>query len=82
MLHSKADTVRLKAALEVLQLAGVSKETRLTLTETHELDDTEIDNRLASLLHKAGRTAIMADIDILEEEDDELHSQRQATEES
>jgi hypothetical protein len=68
MTHSKADTVRLKAALEVLQLAGVSKETRLTLTkETHELDDSEVSSRLEALLNKAAETVIEAEcIDITE----------------
>jgi hypothetical protein len=73
MLTSKADSVRLKAALEVLAMAGVTKETRLTLsTETHDLDDSQIDDRLTSLLRKAGRTVIEADVqDVTEIEEDQ-----------
>lgn len=54
MRESKADSVRLKAALEILGLAGVTKETRLTVTtETTELNDSQLNNRLAELLGKA-----------------------------
>lgn len=54
MLNSKADSVRLKAALEVLALAGVSKETKISIsTETHELSNADIDEQLDKLLRGA-----------------------------
>lgn len=62
MLNSKADSVRLKAAIEVLGLAGISKENRITITTSvEELDDTGLNSRLAELLGKAGQTVIEAE---------------------
>ena len=51
MKTSKADSVRLKAAMEILALGGVNKETTVRVThEVTDLDDKEIDSRLADLL--------------------------------
>ena len=51
MKTSKADSVKLKAALEILALGGVNKETTVRVThEVTDLDDKEIDSRLADLL--------------------------------
>ena len=62
MLNSKADSVRLKAALEVLALAGVSKETKISIsTETHELSNDDIDAQLDKLLRGA-KTVIEAEV--------------------
>ena len=58
MRNSKADSVRLKAALEVLAIAGVSKETKISIKTEHEMDDTELDSRLKELLSLAGSTVI------------------------
>lgn len=59
MKTSKADSVRLKAAMEVLALAGINKENIVTLkTEVHEMKTDEIDNRLAELLGTATNTVI------------------------
>ena len=72
MLNSKADSVRLKAALEVLALAGVSKETKISIsTETHELSNDDIDAQLDKLLRGA-KSVIQAEVkDITPEEPDE-----------
>ena len=54
MHKSKADSVRLKAAMEILALAGVTKETRLTVTtKVEELDEESLDTRLSDLLSRA-----------------------------
>lgn len=59
MTTSKADSVRLKAALEVLALAGINKETKVSIkTETHDMGTKEIDSRLAELLGTAAGTVI------------------------
>ena len=59
MRNAKAESVRFKAALEILGLAGVTKETRLSIsTEVKDLDEGELDNRLVSLLAKAGQVVI------------------------
>ena len=58
MRNSKADSVRLKAALEVLAIAGVSKETKISIKTEHEMDDSELDSRLKELLSLAGSTVL------------------------
>ena len=59
MMNSKADSVRLKAALEVLALAGVSKETKISIsTEVHEMDNDQLDQQIAKLLGGAAQTVI------------------------
>ena len=59
MLNSKADSVRLKAALEVLGLAGYTKENKLTITtQVEEMDDTSLNSRLNELLLQAGSVVI------------------------
>jgi len=59
MLHSKADNVRLKAALELLGLAGISKENRITITtQVEDMDDKSLNSRLAQLLSKAGSVVL------------------------
>ena len=51
---AKAESVRLKAALELLQLAGITKETKLTIKhDVQDLDEAEINDRLTQLLSKA-----------------------------
>ena len=59
MLHSKADSVRLKAALEVLALAGVSKETKISISaDVHELDNETLDEQIRAILGDAAVTVI------------------------
>ena len=55
MLHSKADSVKLKAALEVLALAGYTRDHKITLTtQVEDLDDASLSTRLSELLAQAG----------------------------
>jgi hypothetical protein len=62
MASSKADSVRLKAALEILALSGISKETKISLkTEMHDMSDDEVDTRLSDLLRTAGSIVIEGD---------------------
>lgn len=59
MLNSKADSVRLKAALEVLALAGVTKETKISIsTEVHDMHEDEINEQINKLLGGAVSTVI------------------------
>lgn len=59
MLNSKADSVRLKAALEVLALAGVSKETKISIsTDVTDMDEAQLDAQLQALLGSAATTVI------------------------
>jgi hypothetical protein len=54
MKTSKADSVRLKAALEILALSGVQKDITLSVkTDITEMDDKEINGRLSDLLGTA-----------------------------
>jgi hypothetical protein len=68
MLNSKADSVRLKAATEILELAGVTKETRLTIrTDVKDMSEKEINNRLAALMGTAIETIEEADYEEVED---------------
>lgn len=59
MLNSSADSVKLKAALEVLALSGISKETKIKVsTEVQDLDDSSLNTRLTELLGRAEGVAI------------------------
>jgi hypothetical protein len=59
MKGSKADSVRLKAALEVLALSGITKETTIRVkTDIAELDTHSIDERLQELLGTAAHTVV------------------------
>lgn len=71
MLHSKADSVRLKAALEVLALAGVTKETKISISASvEEMDDSAIEEQIKSLLGEAAQTYIDAEVkDVTPKED-------------
>ena len=54
MRSSKADSVRLRAALELLGLAGISKETKISVkAEVEDMDESAINSRLTELLTKA-----------------------------
>ena len=54
MLNSRADSVRLKAALEVLALGGITKDHKITIkTEVEDLDDQGLNTRLQDLLGRA-----------------------------
>jgi hypothetical protein len=54
MRNAKADSVRLKAAMEILALSGLNKETHVKITtEVSDLDDSEINDRLHDLLGTA-----------------------------
>jgi hypothetical protein len=65
MKSSKADSVRLKASLEILALAGFNKETTLTIkTDTAELQTSEIDQRLSELLGDAAGNILNREKDI------------------
>lgn len=71
MENSKADSVKLKAALEILALAGVNKETRISIkTDVTDLDTDEIDSRLSDLLRKAHGVTLEGEMkDITPQED-------------
>ena len=59
MLNSKADSVKLKAALEVLAIAGISKETKISIkTEVSDMDEKQINDRLNDLLGTANSVLI------------------------
>ena len=59
MRNSKADTVKLKAALEVLGLAGFTREQKITLTTSVEdMDDVSLNTRLNELLAQAGSVVL------------------------
>jgi hypothetical protein len=71
MRNSKSDSVRLKAAVEVLELGGVSKETRLTIkTDVKDMSEREINERLNSLMGIAGKTYLEADYEEIDDEGD------------
>lgn len=54
MMNSKADSVKLKAALEVLAIAGISKETKISIkTDVSEMNESQINDRLNDLLGTA-----------------------------
>lgn len=72
MRNSKADSVRLKAAVEVLELAGVTKETRLTIkTDVKDMSEREINDRLNNLMGVATATYIETEYTEVEPEDEE-----------
>ena len=59
MRNSRADTVKLKAALEVLGLAGFTREQKITLTTSVEdMDDVSLNTRLNELLAQAGSVVL------------------------
>ena len=63
MLNSKADSVKLKAALEVLAIAGISKETKISIkTEVHEMDESQINQRLEDLLGTAAGVVLDGEV--------------------
>ena len=63
MVSSKADSVRLKAALEILALAGINKENVLTIkTEVKDMHNEEIDTRLSDLLGMAAGAVLDSEI--------------------
>ena len=74
MLNSKADSVRLKAALEVLGLAGYTKENKLTITtQVEEMDDTSLNSRLNELLMQAGSVVIDSESKDITPKPDPIH---------
>ena len=63
MLTSKSDSVRLRAAVEVLELAGVTKQTHLTIkTDTKDMTEKEIDQRLQSLMGAAAGLVLEGEV--------------------
>jgi hypothetical protein len=51
MLTGKSDTVRLKAAMEILALGGFKKETTINIkTDIEDMDSAGLDSRLKELL--------------------------------
>jgi hypothetical protein len=59
MRHSKADSVKLKAALEVLGLAGFTRDHKLTITtQVEDMDDKSLNTRLNELLAQAGSVVL------------------------
>lgn len=51
MKNSKADSVKLKAALEILGLAGISRETKISIkADVSEMSEAELDDKLRLLL--------------------------------
>ena len=73
MLRSRADSVRLRAAIEILALAGISKETRISVkTDTTGMTASEIDARLQTLLGRAETTVLEGTFeDVTENETEE-----------
>ena len=70
MRHSKTDSVRLKAAVHLLELGGVTRETRLTIkTDVAEMSEKEINDRLSRLMGEA--TGVLLEHDKDEEDEDE-----------
>jgi hypothetical protein len=71
MREGKTDTVRLKASLEVLALAGINRETTIKVkTDITEMDDVSINDRLNELLGTAALTVLEGEAkDITEEVD-------------
>ena len=68
MRHSKTDSVRLKAAVHLLELGGVTRETRLTIkTDVAEMSEKEINERLSRLMGEA--SSVLLEHDELEEND-------------
>ena len=59
MRNSKADSVKLKAALEVLGLAGYTRDHKITLTtQVEDMDDSSLNSRLSELLAQAGSVVL------------------------
>jgi len=57
MLNSKADSVKLRAAIEILELAGVQKTTHLTIKQdVQDMSEKEINQRLTALMGTAVET--------------------------
>ena len=82
MTGSKVDSVRLKAAIEILALAGISKETRISVkTDTTGLSETEVDKRLAALLGRAEATVIEGTFTDISEESEDSDSEEGTEEE-
>jgi hypothetical protein len=70
MINAKAESVKLKAALEILGLAGITKETKVSIkTEVHDMDEKEINNRLSELLGKAQGVVAEAEYEEIEDAD-------------
>jgi hypothetical protein len=84
MRNSKVDSVRLKAATEVLELAGISKETRINITtDTRGMSNSEVDARLQALLGIAAGTVLESQcIDVTPETVQEgVHYENESTQE-
>jgi hypothetical protein len=72
MKNSKADSVRLKAAVHILELGGVTKETRLTVkADVSDISETDLDERLAQLMGTAAATYIEGSYEDITGDDDE-----------
>lgn len=66
----KTDTVRLKAALEILALGGINKETKISITtDVQDLDSESLDLRLKELLGDATAMAGGLIIETIKEKD-------------
>jgi hypothetical protein len=70
MKTAKSDTVRLKAALEILGLGGINKETTVRITtDVQDMDSSELDARLSELLGASMDIAGTVIIDHIKEKD-------------
>lgn len=59
MRNSKADSVKLKAALEILGLAGYTRDQKISITtNVQDMDDKSLNHRLAELLNQAGSVVL------------------------
>ena len=70
MSHSQSDTARTKAAIELLDRAGFTKDTKLSISneDNKKLEEQEINRQIKSLIEQAGGTVLINQ----EEKDNEV----------
>ncbi len=69
---AKNESVRLRAAVEILGLAGISQETRISIrTDLKDMEDTDIDKRLQMLLGPAAQKYIEGEYTVVQEAEKE-----------
>jgi hypothetical protein len=71
MMNSKADSVKLKAALEILGIAGVSREMKVSIrADVTDMSNDELDDKLRALL---GRETIEGAAETVLDRHEEIH---------